>query len=454
MNPIDDLLSTGDAALRIIGPHVDEGEVFISRNSYRSISLQKNKIKSVSGGGESGIAIRVLKDGKLGFSYCTGINTVTSALQLALQGASITPKKPFEFPAGKKYFTIPELLDKRVLDLTPEEGTEIVKSLVDSALEVHSDIVATGGGFSFGEEQIVIMNTRGLEVSEHLSYNSASIHSVFSGNNPSSGYEFNSSHCTIKDFEEIGRKSAELAVKGQNPKKIDSRKMPVVFKPEAFAQLMEFITIPALYGIKAEKGETVYSEKIDQKIMHPSISIIDDPSMPNGVNAMKMDDEGIPSACLELVKDGVLKNFFYNVASGFEFGKESTGNGLRGGGQDHTSPVSTSGRNIMIQGNTSAEDTLISEIDHGLLVYDIMGAHTSNPASGDFSVTGSTIFQLEKGEITHPVSQAMISGNLPNYMQNLSGIGNNYRRLSGGLSPIGFYIPSIRIDGVQVTGEL
>ena len=188
--------------------------------------------------------------------------------------------------------------------------------------------------------------------------------------------------------------------------------------------------------------------------MSPNLSLVDDPTMPDGENSMKLDDEGVPSKCHELVKNGMLKDYLYTIATGSEFDHASTASGLRGGGQDHMSPISTSGRNIMLQGDTTNEETLISEIKDGLLVHDIMGAHTSNPASGDFSVTASILFRISNGEVAEPVSQAMLGGNLPEYLMNVSGLGNNYRKLSGGLSPVGFYIPSIRIEDVMVTGEL
>jgi len=454
MNSIDEMLALGEGILRMIKNDVDHAEVFISRGSARSLSIEKNVVKSVSGGGETGIALRILKENRMGFAYFTDLGGVNSSLERALQGSRIAPEKPFEFPSNQHYYTVPELLDKRVLDLSPEEGQELTRQMIDAACDVHEKIIVTGGGLSFGDGEIVIMNTSGLEISEHVSSMGAYVHAVFMDNSPSSGYEFDSSHLLIRNFEEIGRKAAELAVMGQNPRKIETKRMPVIFKPEAISSLMEFITIPAIYGIKAEKGESVYSQKIDTEVISPELSIVDDPTMPDGENSMKMDDEGVPSRCIELIKNGVLKEYLYTIGTGAEFEHGSTASGLRGGGQNYTSPISTSGRNIILQGNTSEEETMISEIDEGLLVYDILGAHTSNPASGDFSVTGSILFHIQRGEITCPVSQVMFSGNFPEYLKQVTGLGNNYRKLSGGLSAIGFYMPSVRIDDMQVTGEI
>ena len=451
---IEELLAIGESVLRFIGKKVDEAEVFITRGSSWGLGIENNRIKTVSGGRETGIAIRIIKDRRLGFSYTPDPGSLSPALELALQGAAISPQKELSFPFNEKYHTVPDLLDKRVLDLTPEDGNEMVGHLIDSACDVSPDITVSGGGLSFGEGEVVIMNSGGMEVSEHLSGMGASIHTVCDGTDPSSGFEYDSSHLLVEDLDGIGRRSAELAVCGQNKVKIETASLPVIFKPDAISSLLEFILVPALYGIKAEKGESVYSDRIGEEIVDPGITLVDDPTMPDGENAMKMDDEGVPSRCHELIRNGVLMDYLYTLGTGSEFGHPSTSSGLRGGGQDHSSPISTSGRNIMVQGNTVDEEELISEIREGLLVHDIMGAHTSNQASGDFSVTASILFRIVNGEIAEPVSQAMLGGNLPEYLKKVSGLGSNYRRLSGGLSPVGFYIPSIRIDDVKVTGEL
>jgi len=118
--------------------------------------------------------------------------------------------------------------------------------------------------------------------------------------------------------------------------------------------------------------------------------------------------------------------------------------------------VRTTGRNIILEGSqeiTHEEEQLISEIKEGILIHDLMGTHTANPVSGDFSVTGTIMFRIHDGELGEPISQAMLGGNFPEYLKKVSGIGSNYRHLSGGLSSVGFYLPSVRIDDMVVTGD-
>jgi PmbA protein len=80
-----------------------------------------------------------------------------------------------------------------------------------------------------------------------------------------------------------------------------------------------------------------------------------------------------------------------------------------------------------------------------------MGAHTANPASGDIAINSTILFKIEKGEISDPCKQVMISGNVPEFMNNIVGLGDDFKLLSGGLTSIAAKLPSVRIENVRVT---
>ncbi len=154
--------------------------------------------------------------------------------------------------------------------------------------------------------------------------------------------------------------------------------------------------------------------------------------------------------------NGVLEGFLYSQSTALEYDAQNTANAMRverlSSSRNYKSPPVVKARNIILEGEKTKYDTLISQVDEGVLVYDVMGAHTSNPVSGDFSVNSSILFKIEKGEIVHPVKSAMLGGNFHECLQNISGIGDDYKLLSGGLTPAGFYIPSVGFNGIRVTG--
>jgi PmbA protein len=282
------------------------------------------------------------------------------------------------------------------------------------------------------------------------------IGTVLKKNGMSTGFEDFSSRILDIDFQDMGRKAAELARKGQHPRSIDSKDMTVILTPDAFANLMEFITVPALYGEAGIRGESVYSNREEEEVASNNLSIVDDSCMPGGLNSALVDDEGVPSKRTELIKDGVLKGFLFSQGTALEYQREKTSSAMRterlASSRSYKSIPVVKGRNITVEGEVKSRDTLVGEIDEGVLVYEILGAHTSNPASGDFSINSPILFKIENGDVAYPVKSAMLSGNFPDCLNRVNALGDDYKLVSGSLTPVSFHLPSVSLEGMRVTG--
>jgi PmbA protein len=221
----------------------------------------------------------------------------------------------------------------------------------------------------------------------------------------------------------------------------------VLFTPEAAAELLGTVTVPSLEGEAVGRGESVYAGRLGQAVMAAGISMADDGLLDGGLGTSSSDDEGVPSRKTVLVRDGLLEGFLYDLYSAAEFGAGTTGNGARG---SYRSPPSVSARNIIIGGELRDRDTLISEIGEGVLVHDVLGAHTANRVSGDFSVSAPLLFRIRKGELHRPLKPVMLSGNLPELLRAVSGIGKDQKQVASGGGSI--YTGSLRVENVMVTG--
>jgi len=438
----------------------DEIELFLLKSGGTSFSIEKNAVGFASSGLDFGLGIRVIKDKRIGFSYCSKLDLAEPAIKQAIDISKLGKVSDLSFPTTTKDIapSINNIFDPKVPALTPEDGLEKVSELIDSAKEVNNDINVAGGGVGFGEDRIAILNSNGLEIMDKGTGIYGGVSTVLEpkDGDVATGFEYIESRIFNYDFSDIGRIGAELAVASQNPKKIESKTMDVVFTPYAFIHLLEYTIIPALYGEPARKGESVYSGKIGDQVTIPDVSWYDDGTLENGLNSGAVDDEGVPSRKAELVKDGILKNYLYDLGTATEFETESTGNAQRaerlGSSTSYKVPPSTKGRNFVMEAkNHVSYDTLISEVQDGILVYDIMGAHTANPASGDMSVNSTILFKIDKGEVTHPCKQVMLSGNVPELMKNIVALADDFRFLSGGLTSISAKLPSVRIGNVKVT---
>ncbi len=449
-----------DVAKKIVdlalGSGADEAEVFVIESEGKGFSIEKNSVSSLSGGLESGVGIRIIKDKKSGFAFCTDESKAEESIRNALSLSKLGKESEFTFPEPQSYKEIENIYDENILKFTPEEALEGTVSLIDSVLEVDPDIIVTRGGVGFGSEHFVIANSMGLEVEGSGTEISASVGLVLKRNGMSTGFEDFSSRILDIDFQRIGRAGAQLALDGQNPKKIDTKDMTVVFTPNGLSNFLEYISAPALYGEAVYKGESVYSNKLGEKVASEGLTMIDDGGLPGGLNSEVVDDEGVPSKRNVLIEKGILKDFLFTQGSAIEHGAQSTASAMRverlSTSRNYKSPPTVMARNIVIEGERTKVDHLISEIKEGVLVHDVLGAHTSNPVSGDFSVNSSILFKIDKGEIAYPVKNAMLGGNFHECLKNINAIGDDHKLVSGGLSPIGFYIPSVSFEGIRVTG--
>lgn len=454
----DNMIDTGKKILELsLKLGADEAEIFLVKNNGTSFSIERNSVTFASSNMSYGIGIRVLKNKKIGFAFCTNETQAEDAIKEALSSSKLGKETKFTFPEPGKTSKVENLYDKKIVGLTPEEGEGFAKDVIESALDVNKNIIISSGGVGYGEEHLVIVNSKGIEIEDKGTEIGGSATAVLKKNgDATTGFEILSSRMHNVDFNFIGRNAAGLAVKTLNPRKCGSKNMTVLFTPYALSSLLEFTTIPALYADKVHKGESIYSNRIGEVVSSEILTVVEDGSIPNGLNSGIADDEGVPSKRTELIKKGVLKNYLYDALTAAEYNKESTGNAVRserwGSSRTFKAMPSISSRNFIVDGETKNIGKLISEVKEGILVYDAMGAHTSNPASGRFSVNSSIVLKIEKGEIVYPIKSVMISGSMDECLKNVSGMGDDFRKLSGGLSTVSVFAPTVRIENVRVSG--
>lgn len=450
---IDDARKIVDKALSKGAEHA---EAFILKEYGEMISIEKSSITTLTGGLGKGIGIRIIKDKKIGFAFCTEPEKAEETIEQALSLSKLSEPSELEFTPPSSLNKIERTFDERILNLNPEEGLEYAQQAIDAAVEVEKSIIMTRGGIGYGHASYAIANSNGMEIEDRSTSIFGYASTVLKKETMSTGFESFQSRELDLDFSALGKNSTELAVRSQGAKKVESGVMTVVFAPDAIAEMLEYVTAPGLYGEQINKGESVYSGKLGEVVTSEDISIVDDGTLQGGINTAMTDDEGTPSKRLELVKNGILKGFMYDIETGVKYDVESTGNGLRcerwATSRSYKVPPKTVCRNLTVEGNPKKVDDIISEVENGVLVHEVLGAHTSNPASGDFSVNSSSLFKIEKGEIAYPIKNAMLSGNLPECLKKVRGIGDDYKHKGGGLSPVGFYIPTVCLDGVTVTG--
>jgi PmbA protein len=441
-----DLLAIGRKVCKMADRLGVEAEAFASWRYELETEIEGTNITIGTGATDFGVGIRVLKDRKVGFAHTSVPRRIGRTLRNAIAASSLGNEVGLKLAPSARFKAVKGLYDEDVAEMDVDTAFSMTRRIIEGARSVQDDIAVSSGGLLVGIERFAIVNTRGLEALHEGTIFSVNANVVVGEESKASAFESRSSRGLDVETFEIGEKAADLARRLQNGKAFKKAKMDVVLTPVAFGEILTYTLTPSFHGEKVATGESFLMDKLGKKVAWKGLDMKDDATRKAGLGSSICDDEGVRSRANVLIKDGVLKKYVYDIASASKYGAKSTGNGLRPG---FRGVPSTSTRNIILEGRSRPLESIISGIDRGILVHDVMGAHTANMASTDFSVNSAALFLIEKGEIAHPLSNAMISGNLGEMMQRIGALGDDTQCVPSGAA---YYLPSVWFKDVQVTG--
>ncbi len=428
-----------------------ECEAYICRSKSIGTKIEKNNVTKFTGNETLGLSIRTLQNSKLGFSYCTNFDdeilkqTIENALKSSIP-------VNFRFLSTKVTGSTKNYY-KSVEDMESNKIIDSAESIINSALEINKNILIARGGIGINVFEYAIANTQNTEFTEKITSVDTSAEAVLKDKTISTGFETAISCNYDINFLQVGRNAAELAVKSQTQEMEESGIKTIIFTPYALRSLLEFTFVPAIYGEMAELNESIFSNKIGKKITDENLSIIDNGLLDNSPESSIVDDEGIDSKITTILENGILRTYLYDLRTALQYNKIPTGNGIKCekfGGRSYKSQPRTSARNIILQSKIP-EKSLIESSDDCLLIYSVLGAHTANVASGDFSVNSSLLFKIKKGDIAYACKPMMLYGNIKTCLENVIGVGMDYKLLSGTLTTIATYLPSCKIGNIKAS---
>jgi PmbA protein len=255
----------------------------------------------------------------------------------------------------------------------------------------------------------------------------------------STAFDYDVSRTPEIDMQAVGRNAAKLARSSLQSEPVYDQTCDVLLGPHAFGDILESTFLSSINSENVQKGRSGLAGKIGQQIAAEGLTIIDDGLLEGGLGSAKSDDEGVPSRCTNIVDGGVLKTFLYDTYTAGKDKRESTGNAVRG---SYSSPPQVGPRNIRFEYPRS---DVIKETDKGIYVNSLIGAHTANPISGDFSVECRNAFVVMNGVMTQPIKSMTISGNIFDILKKVDAMGRDDKQVGTVISP------TVRIKDIHVT---
>jgi len=435
---------------------IEQWEIIAMQSYGHQLDIEAGKISLAAGGGEGGYGIRVIEDGKFGYAHLVDLKSADNAIKQALSIARISPSiKGFSLPSSQETEEVKGLFDKRILSVGPEELLQQADSILSEVSSLDKRAVVTGGGLGVSATAGVLTSSEGIDHHGITTSHGLGVQvSIEENDQLTSSWQGESSKKLIDKVPNCIASSVDWAQKTRDPIKVDSgaEDLPVLMTSEGLGSLFSIVVSSAIRGERLTRMESFWSGKQGEQVLASDLTLIDNARMEGGSSSSSRDGEGVPTQRQVIVDSGKLVGSLWStrdsaklVAEGKIDEASTTGSASRGG---HQSPPVTTCSNLELisSSKSSSIDELLERMDSGYIVNSVMGAHTANPTSGDFSVTTSSILRVEEGEVIGAIKQAGLSGNMAKALTKDVFLGDDVR-VSGG----SMHIPDILLmQGLRV----
>ncbi|MEW6774979.1 MAG: TldD/PmbA family protein [Bdellovibrionota bacterium] len=446
---------SGDDALDFLGHSLERlgvgaWELYLSHTRSLSVEAEEGKVESLSEALLHGVGVRVLRRGAPGFSYSTSFapSSLEEAAEKAVAAARVaTPEASFSFPAPAAQPRAKlGIYDPQIIRIPREKKVSLALSLEEAARRMDPRISAVrNASYSEEIESIRLRSSLGVDFAFQESSLSTSVLVVATqGKHSEMGFDFENARCwNGLDAKAVAKRAAEKACQQLGAKRIKGRSGPVILENNAACEVLEVLS-SSFCADQVRKGKSSLAGKRGKKILAKTITLVDDGLLAGGLASAPFDDEGVASQRTVLVQSGRLEGFLYDTAAARREGEKSTGNAVREDGFRSIPGVGPT--NFYFRKGRRPLRGLLSDMGEGLLVTELLGVHTADPVTGDFSF-GCSGFVVRREKKAGPFNGMAISGNLFDVLGRVEAVGSDLR-FSGG-----FGSPSLLIGKVDVSGE-
>ncbi|MDQ3998714.1 MAG: TldD/PmbA family protein, partial [Thermoproteota archaeon] len=425
-----------------------DAEAYGAINNESEVSIENNDVKQAKSQRTSSIGIRVVLNGSIGFYSTNNLakSKIREAAAMAIRVAHASPKDTHNVLPSKsksKSKSLRGIYDRNANSFQTLDAVRRADEMLKSAKSYDSRVSVDSGNFSAEVTMHALANSNGIELREKASIFSWSIMGMAIEDSEISSFDYQvgGSHY-IKDIDVCNSATefAQTVVNSLGTRKIEeSFKGEMLLTPLAANEMIEEVIAHSINSYAVQKKSSYFAGKIGKEVASDLLTVEDDATNVEGLNASSFDREGVFHRRNVVIEKGILKKFLYNTHTASKDGVRSTGNA----GGSTSSPPTVSTTNFLVKPMRSSVDTLVSEIDKGIIISRFSG--NVNPVNGDFSgvVKGGRL--VMNGTIRHAVREVMVAGNVFEALRRLNGISSERKTIYGSI------LPYMRFDGISFT---
>lgn len=423
----------------------DAADALMVESTSFGASVRLGKTEDVERSETQDLGLRVMIGQRQAVVSTTDVSprALDPLIERAISMAKVAPEDPYCGLAD------PALLARQVPDLDLDDGSDPqAESLVERALSAEQAALAIdgvtnsgGAGASFGRAAITLVTSGGFAGHYGGTTHSVSC-SVLAGEGTAMerDYDFSSARHLqdLDDAATIGRQAGERAVRRLGARKVKSCQVPIIYDPRISGGLVGHFA-GAISGAAIARGTSFLKNAMDTQVFAEGIRITDDPLRRRGRGSKPFDGEGVATAPLTLIDSGKLTTWLLDSSTARQLGLASNGRAARGTGGT-PSPSTT---NLTLEPGTLSPKELMADIKSGFYITEMIGMGV-NGVTGDYS-RGASGFWIENGELTYPVSEITVAGNLKDMFARLTPANDLEYRMATNA-------PTVRIEGMTVAG--
>jgi PmbA protein len=415
----------------------DEVEAFLTHEREFQVKAFEGEVESLSSAEPRGAGIRAFKGGRVGFAYTTDLSErgLDAILELARANANHATEDGAlgvaEGWGGSAPEDVPGLVDDAQPSVRPDDKTAFAVEL-DRLTRAFDPRIRTveEAVYADSDTEIAIATSTGIAGSYRRTDAWCYVFAIATeGDDTQVGFDFDLGRGLADlDAEALAESAARRALSVLGASKIPSARMPVILDPYTAGQFLGVIG-GALTGEAVQKGKSLFAGREGEKVAAGNVTLVDDGRAVGAPGSAPWDAEGVATGRTEVIREGTLTGFLYDLTSARRDNKSSTGNAARAGFK--SAPyVAPSNLALDPTGETAA--SIHGRPDRVLLVHDLHGVHSgANPISGDFSV-GATGILLEKGDEIQPVKEITIAAPMLEILARIEAVGDDRRWLPFG----------------------
>lgn len=441
----------------------DYADLYFENTTYFNLLLKDGVVSSGGFHTDFGVGIRVLKGEKTGYAYSESTempDMLKAAKAAGVIASGISGRRTYGSVCDRKLDVYPVKEDWRLQ--SPDRFLPFLKELENEIFSKDSRIVKVIARMSDSVSDVLMYNSLGELTYETRPMGSISVTAVFQQGDKTENRT--ASRSFRMGAELIGKsliaELAEEAVKGIDAR-FDARRpkggsMSVVMGAGASGILLHEAMGHAFEADFNRKGQSIFSDKLGQRICPEGINIVDDGTLQWNRGSGNYDDEGVPGEKTYMVEDGILRSYLHDRISAQWYGVKPTGNGRRENFRYH--PIPRMRATYMESGN-AAPEAIIASVKNGIYVDEFSNGQVKI-GEGDFTFFVKSGFLIEDGRLTAPVKDINVIGNGPQALADIAAVGNDMKIDNGTWTcgkeqsvPVSCGIPTVLISRLTVGGE-